>query len=203
MKMEKTANASPGRPREFNEKTVLPQIMDLFWENGFESTGLSDIMSKTGLAKASLYAAFGNKQAMYLRAIEHYERVMVDAGCDLLRDKSMSPSARLNTFFSAPIDAIRNDGDYRGCFLCNAAADRAALDKQTADLVSRGYDKLRAALSDVIHELGHSKKDAKNAGAHAMATYTGLRVLARSSVDLEFLMAARDHFLLSLGIEAR
>ena len=74
---EKTAVA-PGRPREFDEADVLAKIMSLFWERGYEGTGLSDIMNATGLQKGSLYKAFGSKQDMYVRALTHYERLIVD-----------------------------------------------------------------------------------------------------------------------------
>ncbi|MDG1858569.1 MAG: TetR/AcrR family transcriptional regulator, partial [Emcibacteraceae bacterium] len=68
-----------GRPREFDKDKVLKIIMNLFWENGYEATSLSEITSATGLKKGSLYSAFGDKHAMYLSAIDHYELNVVDS----------------------------------------------------------------------------------------------------------------------------
>ena len=58
-----------GRPREFNEEEALAKIMDVFWARGFEGATVSDLMAATGLKKGSLYAAFGDKRAMYLKAL--------------------------------------------------------------------------------------------------------------------------------------
>ena len=81
----------PGRPREFDPDETLSKIMRLFWENGYEATGLSEITSVTGLGKASLYKAFGNKQSMYLKALKHYEGLMVDAAVAVLCSKDLAP----------------------------------------------------------------------------------------------------------------
>ena len=142
-----------GRPREFDEKEVLSEIMALFWKQGYEGTGLSDIMAATGLQKGSLYKAYGSKRHMYVCSLQHYEREVVDAGVANITSKDVAPLDRLHTFMSAPIDAAFGDHDRRGCFLCNASADDAAIDHETKDLVARGYRKLENALKDPISEI--------------------------------------------------
>jgi len=93
----------PGRPREFDPDEVLSKIMQLFWENGYEGTGLSDIIAATGMGKASLYSAFGNKQEMYLKALARYEALMVDSAVAILRAGDRPPLERINAFLSAPM----------------------------------------------------------------------------------------------------
>ncbi len=58
-----------GRPREFDVDEALTKIMAVFWAKGFEGSSLSDLVAATGLKKGSLYAAFGDKRAMYLKAL--------------------------------------------------------------------------------------------------------------------------------------
>ena len=130
----------PGRPREFDPDETLAIIMQLFWEIGYEATGLSDIISATGLGKASLYKFFGNKHEIYLKALNHYEGLMVDAAVAVLRSENIAPLARIDAFLSSSIIAVRDHDDRRGCFLCNAAADRASLDGEFGSMVLRGYD---------------------------------------------------------------
>lgn len=195
MTVEQATRVRLGRPRKFDEEEVLDQIVELFWEDGYEATGLNTIVSKTGLVKASLYAAFGNKRQMYLKALDRYERVVVDPGCDLLRDTKQTPKQRLKLFFSLPINAVQQENDLRGCFLCNASADQASSDPEIADAVQRGYAKLQDALADTISELGDMRRDAKDKAAFAMATYTGLRVMARSGTPIATLKRARDSVL--------
>ena len=107
--------SSVGRPRQFDDTEALRKIMALFWKSGFEGVSLSQIMSATGLQKASLYAAFGDKRSMYLKALQQYHSDIVVAAAHALKDASSAPMERLRGFLSAPItDAAR---DRAGCFL--------------------------------------------------------------------------------------
>jgi AcrR family transcriptional regulator len=60
------------RPREFDEDVILRQALFLFWKNGYDATSLSDIEHATGVARMSLYNVFGNKEAIFLLALERY-----------------------------------------------------------------------------------------------------------------------------------
>ncbi len=184
----------PGRPREFDPDETLSKIMHLFWEHGYEATGLSDITKATGLGKASLYAAFGNKQSMYLKALAHYDARVVEGAVRILRAPDTAPLARIDAFLSAPLTALGDHADSRGCFLCNASADRAALDAQTATLVRTGYDKMRRA---IVHALSQARpdmaQDARDQQAQLILTvYSGLRIMARSAKTLETLKPAKN-----------
>ncbi len=192
MRDHEKAPGSPGRPREFDEADVLAKIMSLFWEKGYEGTGLSDIMNATGLQKGSLYKAFGSKHDMYVRALAHYERLIVDAAAHALRTDG-DPALRIRAFLSAPIEAAWDKNDRRGCFLCNASADHAALDPETQALVVRGYGKLEASLKVAVGDARADWPDATIAGMAQLllSVYSGLRVMARASVERDRLEGAK------------
>lgn len=189
---------APGRPRQFEESEALAAIMKLFWENGYEATGLSDIIAATGLGKASLYATFGNKQAMYLRALAAFEVQMVDAGARLLSDGLAPAMDRIAAFLDAPIAARRDANDTAGCFLCNASVDRAALDPATAEIVQRCYTKLGNALERTLAQI-MPPAEAQRRAQKVLAVYSGLRVMARSGMNITALEQARDDALRSLS----
>ena len=63
---------SSGRQRQFDERVALDAAMEVFWSNGYSSTSLSDVTDAMGINKPSLYAAFGNKEALFLRALNRY-----------------------------------------------------------------------------------------------------------------------------------
>jgi AcrR family transcriptional regulator len=198
MRKQTVPRPAPGRPRQFDEDEALAAIMQLFWEHGYQATGLSDIIKATGLGKASLYATFGNKQSMYLRALAAFETQMVDAGTHMLRNDAIPAMERITAFLDAPIAARRDAGDARGCFLCNASADRAALDAETAEIVRRCYAKLGVALEQALAEI--MPQDIAQRRAHMLlAVYAGLRVMARSGGDIAALEQARDDALRSIG----
>jgi AcrR family transcriptional regulator len=61
-----------GRPRAFDIDRALDQAMHLFWRKGFLGTSLSDLTEAMGINRPSLYAAFGNKEALFRRTVERY-----------------------------------------------------------------------------------------------------------------------------------
>src|SRR6478609_6768993 len=61
-----------GRPRSFDREAALERAMLLFWEHGYEATSLSQLTSAMGITPPSLYAAFGDKQALFLEAVDRY-----------------------------------------------------------------------------------------------------------------------------------
>lgn len=63
-----------GRPREFCVEHALAQALRVFWSKGYEGTSLSDLTEAMGITRPSLYAAFGNKEALFRKALELYQR---------------------------------------------------------------------------------------------------------------------------------
>lgn len=199
--MEKKSQAV-GRPRRFDETEILQKVMNLFWSHGYEGTGLSDITQTTGLAKGSLYKAFGNKKNLYMQALALYEKQYIDTAFHALVD-SREPVVRINEFLSYPLQTSNVTGENNGCFLCNASADRADLDQEVRILVQRGFNKLSQALQTAISELTPKVGSAQvSAQAEALlAIYSGIRIMSRSGIDKNRMQAARDGGLLSLGIK--
>lgn len=62
-----------GRPREFDTEKALELATSLFWRKGYEGTSLSDLIETMGITRPSLYAAFGNKEALFRRVLARYE----------------------------------------------------------------------------------------------------------------------------------
>ena len=66
------------RPREFDSNAALENAMQVFWAKGYKATSLRNICASTGLGRSSLYAAFGDKRGLYLKALDRYEGAGVD-----------------------------------------------------------------------------------------------------------------------------
>jgi len=73
METEGTRSAQ-GRPREFCTETALVAALRVFWSKGYEGASLSDLTEAMGISRPSLYAVFGNKEALFRRALDLYDR---------------------------------------------------------------------------------------------------------------------------------
>ena len=145
--VQKTARAAPntasrkrGRPRAFEPETALLQAMDVFWRDGFAATSLDDVSAATGLNRPSLYGAFGDKRALYLKAYDQYRKRVNEqfqpmfAAREPLRTKLRRIlNAALDLYLSGP------DGP-RGCFTVLSAASEAIADPGLNSLVGEAVD---------------------------------------------------------------
>jgi AcrR family transcriptional regulator len=61
-----------GRPRAFDAEVALDRALEIFWRQGYEGTALSDLTAAMGISKPSLYAAFGNKEDLFVRVVDRY-----------------------------------------------------------------------------------------------------------------------------------
>lgn len=61
-----------GRPRKFDTDKAVEQAMLVFWKKGYEGTSIDDLTEAMGISRPSLYAAFGNKEGIFKRSLDHY-----------------------------------------------------------------------------------------------------------------------------------
>lgn len=189
-----------GRPREFDQDVALTRIMDVFWARGFEGTTLNTLVTATGLKKGSLYAAFGDKRAMYLKALALYDRTAIDEAIKVLSGSGQAEQ-RVGAFLQSAIDAVAVKNDRRGCFLCNASVDQAALDPETEHSVKASLGRLGCALEEVLSGFAARGTDAARPQGEAqliLSIYFGLRVLAKGGSAIQALKGAKDTALRSI-----
>ncbi|UZK67265.1 TetR/AcrR family transcriptional regulator [Sphingomonas sp. M1-B02] len=82
--------APKGRPREFCTEEALAAALRVFWSKGYEGASLSDLTEAMGITRPSLYAAFGNKEALFRKALDLYEREKLS----YMRPALEAPTAR-------------------------------------------------------------------------------------------------------------
>lgn len=103
------------RPREFDEREVLDQALATFWEHGYEGTSIDDLVAATGLGRASLYGAFGDKERIFAKALERYCECVAGA-LDAVQEEP-SPRLALDKLLRAQVVNSTPKSGPRGCFL--------------------------------------------------------------------------------------
>lgn len=184
------------RLREFDERKALETVRDLFWQKGYEGTSYADLSAATGLGRGSLYAAFGDKQALYRKALTLYIDEEVQTAVAILKDAKQSAAHRIRAYLDLVVDAAGLRQDRRGCFLCNAAIDMASDDPETGAMVQGAMKDMRDALLQALE--GSEVPDKAASAEHLLAVYAGMRTMARAGLGINQLKRARDAALNSL-----
>ena len=173
------------RPRSFNPDETLDLARDVFWRKGFQSTSLDDITAATGLAKPSLYAAFGDKNALFLKVLDRYhERIIANAQ----RILNEGPSARgaIERWLTGFVPFCSGVRGSRGCLSINTAADGTSDQNEVRKKVERFNRKLEELLRNRLRADRAQFSDAfdpDSAALTIMAIYLGLMVMARDAPD--------------------
>jgi len=184
------------RPRTFEIEDALEDAMNVFWEKGYDGASLPDLLSGTGLTRGSLYKAFHDKKALFLKALDRYDRTQVETAVEFLTDPAPSRIDRIATVFAGIVENVRA-GDRRGCLLCSAAAGPASEDTDIASAVdamlARMTGAFAVALSRREDAAGIETDTRRNERAAGLtAAYVGMRILSHSGASPETLeMAAR------------
>jgi TetR/AcrR family transcriptional repressor of nem operon len=173
------------RPRSFNPDEALDLARDVFWRKGFQGTSLDDITGATGLAKPSLYAAFGDKNALFLKVLDRYhQRIIANAE----RVLNEGPSARdaIERWLTGFVPFCSGVRGSRGCLSINTAADGASEQKEVRKRVERFNQKLEELLRNRLRADRGQFSDAfdpDSAARTIMTIYLGLMVMAKDTPD--------------------
>jgi len=137
------------RPREFDPDAALESAMRVFWAKGFEAASLDALCEATGLNRSSLYGAFGDKQALYFRALDHYEDASATRMAAALAGERPFRKA-MAAVLQRMIDDIVQGPGRRGCFIGNCAAELAGNDRSAEARVRRSLARIESAIRDAL-----------------------------------------------------
>jgi AcrR family transcriptional regulator len=116
-----------GRPRSFDTDQALDRALRVFWQKGYEGASLSDLTRAMGINRPSLYAAFGNKEALFRKALDRY----AEGRASYIQEALREPTARsvAERLLHGAANLLTNPATPRGCLMvqgalsCGKAAD--------------------------------------------------------------------------------
>jgi TetR/AcrR family transcriptional regulator, transcriptional repressor for nem operon len=191
------------RTKEFDPEAALRAALELFWERGYEATSMADLVGHMGVARASIYATFGGKRALYLKALDRYgELTDPELLTGLSRPGPVLPAVR--ALLERYAREAAGDGGRRGCFVVNTAVELAPHDPLAARRVQGNWDFVEAALTSALMraqaqgELAGGK-DPRALARCLLVVMQGLRVMGKAGTEPERLRDAAAQALALLG----
>lgn len=187
------------RPRTFDLEQVLDAALEAFWQRGYAATSMADLCSATGLGKGSLYQAFGDKESLYLAALERYLNGAAAMSEELLAAGD-TPLAGLRHWLEQMAHGICADN--KGCFAVNALVEQGPSDGRACELLAKYKQGALDRIADVVRAAQaagqlDAARDPIESARFLMTLANGLAVQGRHT------LAARDgQAVVRLGLES-
>ncbi|WP_199746613.1 TetR/AcrR family transcriptional regulator [Amycolatopsis sp. WAC 01416] len=178
---------------------MIGGALDVFWRQGYSATSMRDLKEELGILPGSLYAAYGDKHALFLRALERYT-VGAANQADALAEGPVL--AHLRELLLSVLEAARETPG-RGCLLGNTAAELLPADEAAGKIVHSGFEALEAGITqglEAAQRSGEIRADV-DCGTQArllLVVMQGLHVVARAEAEPRRLTDAVDAALAPL-----
>jgi AcrR family transcriptional regulator len=135
-----------GRPREFDVEKALDRALDVFWRNGYEGASISDLTEAMGINPPSLYAAFGNKEGLFRKALDRYAAQRARFW-DEAREAATA-RGMVEHLLRASADFLTEECNPPGCMIVRSAMSCS----EAADAIRRELDARRAGGELILRE---------------------------------------------------
>lgn len=183
------------RPREFDEQKALAAAMQVFWEKGFEACSISDLTSRMGIQRPSLYAAFGGKKELFETVLNSYAQMSLSFIENRIRN-SPSVKAAMRIYFQGVIEGVGGSDPNLGCLCVNTMVELAPHDQIFAQF-TRDYQMKLTELFRQTIENGIRTGELSN----TLNPVTIARALVISAIGLSVTMKTRpEHSLIENAV---
>jgi TetR/AcrR family transcriptional regulator, transcriptional repressor for nem operon len=194
------------RNKTFDPDKVLLGALSAFWQRGFESTNIPELLESMSVGRASFYNAFGSKRDVFLRVLNLYFETVDRHLADLIADASDSDCA-VASLIDGILDVARstesNATRWRGCLIGNTALELGAYDREVVDHLRIGVEVLRAQFRKALSlpsadGAKRSNDEIERFSLHLVVSVQGLLVLAKSGLSDADIKSARSAMLATI-----
>ncbi len=145
---------SPGPAKQFDREKVLGRALDCFWSNGYEATGMAELLDEMGIGRQSLYDTFGDKRSLFIEALKTYSHIQSQNVIGRLQ----GPGTAMENLESL-LKHMREFGlgnSAKGCFLVNASAEFGIQDEEVTEVIQACKTRIEDAL---VRTLDQARKE--------------------------------------------
>ncbi|MGV6826150.1 MAG: TetR/AcrR family transcriptional regulator [bacterium] len=191
-----------GRPRTFDKDQALDAALAVFWRSGYQGASLAELTESMGLTKPSLYAAFGNKEQLYLAALQRYrEQQLIQHAKALASEPDLKKAMR--KFLRSVAVMLTAEELPGGCMVVNSAVscDIAALPKRIVAAIGETVNQSSIGLlKDRLQDELRQRNLPEDTPVEQLADYfsafmSGMAVMAKMGVSSDRLFDTIEHAL--------
>ena len=149
MNNQTPAPSPRGRPRSFDIDAAVERAMNVFWSRGYHATALPDLLRATKLSRGSLYAAFGDKHSLFLRALDRY---IADALARMDREFAprKDPLDGLRAYLAGYVERTSGANGRRGCLLVATAMELAGQDAEVNRRIAGFFKAMETRVAEAL-----------------------------------------------------
>jgi TetR/AcrR family transcriptional repressor of nem operon len=199
MRHQTPVRSPRGRPRSFDADTAVERAMGVFWSRGYHATALPDLLRATKLSRGSLYAAFGDKHSLFLRALDRY---VADAltRMDGELDPGKDAVDGLRAYLAGYVDRTSAANGRRGCLLVATAMEMAGRDAEVDRRIAGFFKAMEARVADTFSRAKATGKladgvEPSSAARILVCFVEGLRVVGKTAPTRVASQATADALL--------
>jgi TetR/AcrR family transcriptional repressor of nem operon len=166
-------------------EAAVERAMGVFWSRGYHATALPDLLRATKLSRGSLYAAFGDKHSLFLRALDRY---IADAmtRMDIELDHNREPVDGLRAYLAGYVERTSGANGRRGCLLVATAMELASQDAEVGRRIANFFKAMETRVADAFSRAKMAGKladgiEPSGAARILVCFVEGLRVVGKTA----------------------
>lgn len=190
------------RPLEFDKAVAMDAALNLFWRDGYEASTIQKLLAHMGINRGSLYSSFGDKQTLFIAALERYEVLLKERIAATL-DKPEDPLQGIRDFMEKRFLGVDRRTLENGCLFVNTISELANTEPELAALASRKLQPLERALLKRLQQAAERKQLRSSQPPAVLRDYlmtviSGLVIRGKQSANKKQLRGVIDKALAGL-----
>ncbi len=140
------------RPKSFDPDVALEKAMHVFWKNGFQGASMPLLTKSMGIHPGNLYSNYGNKENLFFRSIQLYQKNQRLEMIHFIKANSLDPLSCLKGLLSQMMQAVKLDEENKGCLMINAFLEIHIFNAKIKEKITAHFSDMRRIFENLINE---------------------------------------------------